>query len=131
MWIFWVIINLLIPVSMLTFGWVFDKHPPKTINGGYGYRTSMSKKNQDTWDFAHHYCGKLWLKIGVVLTFATLIPMIFIIGKGQVALSTFTGFMITIQMTLLIISIFPTEVALRKKFDKEGHYRDQSPKEDV
>ena len=40
-----------------------SKYPPKEINGIIGYRTTMSRKNMDTWKFAHDYCGKLWLKL--------------------------------------------------------------------
>ena len=29
------------------------------VNFVFGYRTSMSMKNKDTWEFAHKYCGKV------------------------------------------------------------------------
>ena len=35
------------------------KKAPKEINSVFGYRTSMSMKNKDTWEFAHKYCGKV------------------------------------------------------------------------
>lgn len=56
-WIFMLVMNLLIPISMIGFGKLFMKTTPKEINGLFGYRTSMSMKNKDTWIFAHHYCG--------------------------------------------------------------------------
>lgn len=62
-WIFMTISNLLIPVIMMVFGKIFTEHPPTSINSIYGYRTAMSKKNQDTWDFAHAYCGRLWKRL--------------------------------------------------------------------
>ena len=37
----------------LASGRVMLKHPPKEINNFFGYRTAMSRKNRDTWDFAH------------------------------------------------------------------------------
>ena len=52
-WIFMLIMDLLTPAIMIGFGRGFMKHPPKTINMVYGYRTSMSMKNKETWDFAH------------------------------------------------------------------------------
>lgn len=58
-WMFMMICNLLIPVCMIIIGKVFSKNPPKTINGVYGYRTAMSMKNKDTWNFAQLYCGRL------------------------------------------------------------------------
>ncbi|MCY6372198.1 SdpI family protein [Clostridium ganghwense] len=36
------------------------KKPPKEINSTFGYRTTMSSKNKDTWNFAHRYAGIVW-----------------------------------------------------------------------
>ena len=60
-WIFMLIMDLLIPFTMIGFGKMFLKKAPDQINYVFGYRTSMSMKNQDTWVFAHHYCGKIWI----------------------------------------------------------------------
>lgn len=51
--------NLLIPLVMLIGGYFMYKHPPKKISGIIGYRTSRSRMNEDTWSFAHEYCGKV------------------------------------------------------------------------
>ena len=57
-WIFMLIMDLLLPFTMIGFGRYFMKKAPKEINSVFGYRTSMSMKNKDTWEFAHKYCGK-------------------------------------------------------------------------
>lgn len=57
-------------------GYMMYKHPPKEINGVIGYRTTRSRKNIDTWKFAHDYCGRLWLKAGFVLLIPTIIAQI-------------------------------------------------------
>ena len=59
-WIFMLIMDLLLPFTMIGFGRYFMKKAPKEINSVFGYRTSMSMKNKDTWEFAHKYCGKVW-----------------------------------------------------------------------
>ena len=61
MWFWWfmLISSLLIPALMITAGWFMWKRPPKKINSAIGYRTSRSMKNINTWQFAHHYCGRL------------------------------------------------------------------------
>ena len=64
-WIFMLIMDLLIPFTMIGFGKMFLKKAPDQINYVFGYRTSMSMKNQDTWVFAHHYCGKIWYICGL------------------------------------------------------------------
>jgi len=46
MW-FWIIMflcNLMIPVIMIGVGYMMYKHPPKSINAIYGYRTARSMK---------------------------------------------------------------------------------------
>lgn len=53
MFVFLLVMNSLIPVTMIIFGILWKSHPPKSINWAYGYRTSMSMKNNETWKFAH------------------------------------------------------------------------------
>ena len=48
------VMNLLIPATMAGFGRAFLKKAPGKINYAFGYRTSMSMKNKDTWDYAHN-----------------------------------------------------------------------------
>ena len=62
-WIFMLIMDLLLPFTMIGFGRYFMKKAPKEINSVFGYRTSMSMKNKDTWEFAHKYCGKVLQRV--------------------------------------------------------------------
>ena len=66
-WIVMLIMDLIVPIAMIGFGKMFVNRPPKNINDLFGYRTAMSMKNRDTWEFAHRYCGKLWFRLGLVL----------------------------------------------------------------
>lgn len=120
-WIFMMISDLLIPITMVGLGKYFIKHAPKEINGVFGYRTSMSMKNKDTWEFAHHYCGKLWLTIGWIMLVISAIGMLFVIGRDEDIVGTFGGILCGIQIVFLIGSIFPTERALKKNFDERGN----------
>lgn len=119
-WVFMFIMNLLIPFTMIGFGYLFLKKAPKKINAVFGYRTSMSMKNEDTWEFAHHYCGKLWYRWGILLLLATVISMCFLIGKDTDTIGGYGGLICFIQMLPLIGTIFPTEHALKKNFNKDG-----------
>lgn len=122
-WIFMMFIELLIPVTMIGFGKMFLKHSPKEINMAFGYRTSMSMKNRDTWEFAHKYCGKIWYTSGKILLLLSIISMFFVIGKNREVVENVGGVISIIQLVFLIGSIFPTERALRKTFDKNGRRR--------
>ena len=72
--------NLLIPAIMLGAGKLFSKDAPKDINWIFGYRTTMSMKNEDTWAFAHKVAGAFWWKWGWVTLVVTIIAMLLLIG---------------------------------------------------
>lgn len=122
-WMFMLICDLLIPVSMIIIGKVFCKNPPKTINGVYGYRTARAMKNKDTWDFAQRYCGRLWCRIGVVLLALSVLAMLPPLGKDTDAVGIWGGIIALIQVIVLITAIFPVEQALKKNFDENGKRR--------
>ena len=122
-WIFMLIMDLLIPLTMIGFGKYFLKTAPKEINALFGYRTTMSMKNKDTWIFAHNYCGKIWYICGLMLLPVSIIVMILVIGKTKDTVGNVGGILCGVQMIPLIGSIFPTEKALKKTFDKNGNRR--------
>lgn len=127
---------LLIPATMLLFGWLWKKKPPKDVNALYGYRTSMSMKNQETWDFAHQKFGTLWRRTGACLALFTLAG--FPIGGLLLTHGNFSTLfepqaagaigwlllaLVGVQLVVLVASIFPVERALKQNFDKDGQRR--------
>ena len=115
--------DLIIPLTMIGFGRYFMKNTPKEINAVFGYRTSMSMKNKDTWKFAHKYCGKIWYVCGLIILPLTVLFLLPAIGKSADYVGTAGGIICAAQLIPLIGSIFPTEIALRKLFDKNGKKR--------
>ena len=120
-WIFMLVMNLLMPAMMLGFGWIFVHRPPKTINWGYGYRTARSMRNQDTWDFAHQYAGKLWLKWGIWFLFLSVLVMLPLIGQSVEVVGTVGGVLCLVECVPLVYVIVPTERALKQAFDSDGN----------
>ena len=120
-WIAMFICNLLVPLLMIIFGRIMYKHAPKSINGVYGYRTSMSMKNEDTWKFAHDYCGRLWYKIGLIMLIPSVLVQLPFVKSSTDTIGIMTVVLETVQICVMIASIFPTEKALRKTFDKYGN----------
>lgn len=119
--IFYCFILLLIPLTMLGFGLSFRKHPPKTINALYGYRTNASTKSRETWDFAHKYFGRIWFYLGIVTAILSTSSLLYMRTLDTKALS-FAVLLITgLQLVALIAPIVPTELALKRNFDSEGH----------
>lgn len=123
-WIMMLIFNLLIPLTMIGFGNYFYKKAPKEINDFFGYRTARSMKNRDTWVFAHHYCGRLWRVLGWALLGASLIAMILVYGQSIEMISKVGGIITAAHTVVLILSIFPTEFALKKTFNERGRRRE-------
>lgn len=117
-WLFCTVSCLLVPAVMLYFGWRFLKKPPKHINSFYGYRTSRSMKNQQTWDFAHQVCGRLWFRWGLVLLPLSLLAMLLVMGKDVEELGLWLIGVTVIQVVVLLGSIVPVERALKKNFDQ-------------
>lgn len=122
-WLYMLMMDVLIPFIMIGFGKYFMKKAPKNINMIFGYRTSMSMKNKDTWEFAHKYCGKIWYIGGLVTLPITIIGMLLVIGKDVEAVGAVGTIIMGVQLIVLVGSIVPTEVALRKNFDKNGKRR--------
>lgn len=120
-WIFIFIMDLLTPITMIGFGRYFKSGGPKDINLGFGYRTSMSMKNKATWKFAHEHCGRLWWVVGWILILVTVVVMCFVLGKDTDLVGKFGGILCLVQIVPLVGSIIPTEIALRKHFDKNGN----------
>jgi len=119
-WFFMLIMVMFIPLTMVIFGRLFMKKAPRTINYIYGYRTTMSMKNKDTWNFAHKHCGRIWYYWGLILFLASIVVMLFYIGNEIDTVGTIGGIVVGIQALILIVSIFPTSIALHKEFDKNG-----------
>lgn len=125
MFVVWFIFacDLLIPIMMIGFGRIMWKHTPKDINYIFGYRTTRSMKNEDTWRFAHEYCGRLWWKIGLIMLIPTVLVHIPFYNSSEDTLGIVAAIVMTIQIIVLIASIFPTEIALKKAFNDDGTRR--------
>lgn len=120
-WIFMLSMDLLTPLVMLGFGKMFLSGNPKEINFVFGYRTSMSVKNKDTWQFAHSYCGKLWFRIGLILLPVSIIPLLFVINGNMNTVAIVGGIVCAVQVIVLLCSIIPVEKALKRTFDRNGN----------
>lgn len=122
-WIFMLLVDLLTPLTMIGFGKYFSKKVPQEINGVFGYRTSMSMKNRDTWEFAHKYLGKIWNISGWIMLPITILLFFLLIGKSMSCVGTAGGILCMVQLIPLVGSIFLTEMALKKVFDQYGSRR--------
>jgi len=95
------------------------------INKLFGYRTPMSTRNKDTWAFAHFYCGRLWWRIGLGMLPLSIVAMVILLlfRENDNVVEILGAVVIGVQTLLLILPIIPTEIALRKVFDRQGNRR--------
>ena len=122
-WIFMLVMDLLIPLTMLVLGRYFMKKAPAEINPIFGYRTAMSMKNRETWEFAHKFCGKIWYVCGWIMLPITVILLLLVMGRDEECVGMAGGMICLLQMIPLLGSIIPTEIALRRTFDQNGEKR--------
>lgn len=118
--LFNIIMTMLIPLIMIVCGWLFTHGIPGDRNSLFGYRTAMSTKNDDTWRFAHEYCGRLWLIIGLVLFAVTTVFLVLSMNMDVQTVSFISGILMLVYVVPLLATVAATENALQKTFDTRG-----------
>ncbi len=96
------------------------KNPPKEINDVMGYRTKRAKKNKDTWAFAHDCCGRLWMKLGLVLFISTDIVQMLFLHADDDAIGIMTLVVESVQLGVMLGSIRHVDNELKRTFDQNG-----------
>ena len=119
----------LLPLVMVICGMTYTKRGPKRISKVSGYRTKMSMKNRETWDFAHWYLGDLWFKIGVPLLAVTSVMSLIVFRQNDEKIMFWCCVIIVIQLVLMVIPTYYTEKALKANFDENGKWRSKEAKE--
>lgn len=113
--------DLALPLIMLIAGFMLYKHPPKNIDSMVGYRSTRAKKNKDTWLFAHNYCGKLWIKFGMVLLIFTAAGLIQFTKIIEGSIENVSMIVLAIQIIILIGTVIRVEKELENNFDEKGY----------
>lgn len=123
-WCFMLATALLIPGCMIGLGRSFMKNPPEEINGGYGYRTTRSMRNRETWAFAQRYSGRFWARAGRPMLAVSLVWMLLLCGKDAETVGNAGLILTAIQMLPFLAVIPATEKALKRNFDDLGRKRE-------
>ena len=120
----WGIILLVVCVmsaTMIGFGLLFSVAAPKKINFVFGYRTPMSMKNLDTWNFGNIYSGKIMWRTGAILLVGSLAALFAVMSNSQTVIRNVGIVIIIVHAVMIIGSVIFTEIALRKNFDHSGN----------
>lgn len=120
-----IVMTIFMSLLMFGFGRSFMKMPPDKINYIYGYRSKMSMKNQNTWNFAHKYAGKVWVYSSALNVIISAI-VVLIFRNTSLFKAFATILLAVIQPITLLLVISLTEKALKKNFDKNGNLIENS-----
>ena len=112
----------LLPLVMVICGMSYTKRGPKKITRLQGYRSKMSMKNRDTWDFAHKNLGDLWFKLGAPLLAVTSVVSLLVFRESTKQITTWCGVIFVIQLVIMMLPVFYTEKALKENFDENGKW---------
>lgn len=119
-WLFMFGTTLLMPLTMIGFGRFFYKQAPKEIQSTFGYRTGRSMKSREAWEFAHNYCGKLWIVAGGIMLPVSVVLMLLVNGKDADVVGDLGSALCLIHVAIMILSIIPVEMALKRTFNENG-----------
>ena len=114
---------LLTPIILIGFGSTAKNGAPRQINSLYGYRTRMSMKNQDTWEFANICWGKLAWKWGLWLLLGSAAALLAVIFASEHVVYIVGSVVCCVQIAVLLTTIPVVERALKREFDKDGNRR--------
>ncbi len=122
-WFFMLVIDLLLPLTMVLLGRRFLQNPPDRANDSWGYRTVRSMKSNAAWQFAQEHWGSLAYRMGLILMPLSVIPLLFFIGADEKRIGMVGAVICLAQAVPFVASLIPTELALKKNFDKNGKPR--------
>lgn len=123
-WFFMLVMALLTPISMMILGNRFLKCPPNEISTAFGYRTVRSMQNRETWAFAQRCFGKWCKRCSALLLPISVCMMLTVWGKRIAEMGMMAVIVIIAQVIiLLLVTLLPTERALKKNFDACGRRR--------
>jgi len=111
------IMGLLIPVTLLVFGFLLLYRTPTNRLGSYGYRTARSRRTQAAWDFSNKLAGKFWLWEGIVLLpMSALLLFLFSTRMAQQSYYVAYSILLGVQILCSCIPLPFVERALKNKF---------------
>ena len=118
MFIFLSVCSLLVPLSMILLGYKWKDNPPKDRQGGTGYRTTMSRLNDETWKYAHKCWGRINFALGIILAILSIFALI--LARDDTNFEMISAYLVLLQLGIMLLTIIPTEFLLHKCFTKSG-----------
>lgn len=110
-----ILIPLMVGGIFCICGCILYLFPPKNINFLYGYRTKTSMQNQEIWDFAQKYSGKVMAIYGFIFTLLTF-PFS-LLSTDSVMIGV--GIPTVLIVVICLLLFYTVEKAIKNKFSKK------------
>jgi len=99
-----VYVIFILPVIITVTGYLMSKYPPKKVNWFIGYRTRKSMKDETVWKVANEYCGKLWMRIGLIMLVVALLFSLLFYFEIIILSETFLAIIVLCEVIPLLLS---------------------------
>ena len=119
-WVYMVVLDLIPPFIMIILGKLMKK-ASKSMRTKIAFRTKMSKKNRNTWRYAHNFCGNFLFNMGGVLMVMALNILILVAERDNLSIGIIAKTMCLLESVAIAIPFAATELALKIKFDSNGN----------
>lgn len=107
---------MLVPLAMFFVGLYWRVKTPAFKTGKIVYRTEVTEKSTEVWEFVHTHCGKLWTRFGVILAVISAVLMVVFDGSYH----KFIMWLLGGQMLILCITVFMIDFLAKNLFDENG-----------
>ncbi|MDO5559462.1 MAG: SdpI family protein [Oscillospiraceae bacterium] len=131
---FWIyfFVSLFIFVFSFCIGNYLVKTPPKDMYQLFGYRTELSVRNQDTWDFAQVNSGRVCRIVSVTAFILALVLIIkFKTANGRLVFNLCSILVLAAQLLSLSVTFPVTEYLIFRNFHEDGTRKTVSRKNNL
>lgn len=121
------VMSIVVPLVLLAVGLYYTLCPPEKIYTDFGYKTKLTLKNEDIWAFANQYCGKVWIKLGLIMIPISVAVMFIPRTMSENTISAFSVGLFVLQCIATLFSVRHIQGVLKATFDENGIRRSAAP----
>ena len=119
---FFAFIGLIIgPALMLTFGYLYLKHPTAEANRKFGFRIFYGMGSVEAWQFSQRLAGLVFGGLGLGLTVIMLVVAIVAMFQSLDTVGNIFMICMIIEVALTIIAYCAVSFIVMKNFDAKGN----------
>lgn len=115
-WWYALVIVLALPLIIAAYGWLMVHHPSRKRLWSFGYGSPLSRESQEAWDFAQDYCGRCFMKIGVIVIIPAFLSLFLVTDAEADTIALLMIAVIVLEMVCMMAALPLTERALKRKF---------------